>query len=686
MALPSWHLDLFGQPRVRDPDGQDVRADRKSLALLAYLALEGVTPRSRLAGLLWPDTLEATARNNLVHKLRRLRARTDTNLVDAGEKTLALRGDVIVDVHEVLRDRRHGRHEVVLNAVGLLLDGVDFDDLPDFQDWLLAWRERLDTYRWEAFDHELARLEGIGEYTRAAEIAARWEELDPLSEDVARHSMRLQHLAGNSAGALRTYARLRRTLERELQAQPRARTRALAEEIERGEQLPALGTPPAAPSLPLSVFRPPALIGREDAWARMEAAWQAGQLIYLTGAPGTGKTRLALDFARSKGATLRLEHRPGDETVPYSSSARWARQMLRHAPHLTLTPFQKRELSRILPEFREGDVPSMSGDTDKLAFYEALAQVADLALANVTAVVSDDIQHDDDASQESGRYYATRAASDASVTPQPRVLLTFRQGELSPQADAVMRGLVESGLAVLIELQPLGVANVRALLDSLDLPFAPDLDLELYRYAGGNPLFVLETIKFLAEEGLLERGLPERLAPPGRTGSVLERRLARLSPAALNAARAASVLRGDFTLELVAAVLRAPLLETASAWVELEAAQVVAGERFSHDLLYEAVWRGTPDTVRRLLHRSAARVLAESGGHPRRVAEHWREGAQPLEAARWFEQAARAANAALRTHEAQDCYQNAAEAYEAAGDSEAARRMSARSLLDPSGR
>ncbi|MFC4454257.1 BTAD domain-containing putative transcriptional regulator [Deinococcus sonorensis] len=674
MSLPTWQLDLFGQPGLRGPDGQDLRADRKSVALLAYLALEGPTSRSRMAGLLWPDTLEGTARNNLVHKLRRLQARIGAELVQAGE-TLTLRGDVQVDVVTVLHDRQHRRHGAILNVTGVLLGGLDFDDLPDFQDWLLAWRERLDTYRWEAFDHELTRLDEAGEYEEAAALASRWVDLDPLSEDAARRSMRHHYLAGNPEAALRTYTRLRQTLGRELEAEPQALTEELAREIRRGGRLPASGTAPARPQLPLGVVRPPALIGREDAWHRMEAAWQAGQLIYLSGAPGAGKTRLALDFARSKGKTLRLEHRPGDETVPYSSSARWNREMLRHAPHVTLTPFQRRELSRILPEFRDGDVPPLSGAEDKVAFYEALSQVADLALADVTAVVSDDIQYDDDASQESGRYYAARAATGAAAATQPRVLLTFRQGELSAQAHAVMAGLVDSGLAVLIELQPLGVPEVQALLDSLRLPFAPSLAAALYRYAGGNPLFVLETVKFLIEEGRLEEGLPERLLPPGRTGSVLERRLARLSPAALNAARAAGVLRGDFTLELVAAVLGAPLLDTAGAWEELEAAQVMAGERFSHDLLYEAVWQGTPETVRRLLHRSAARVLAGHGGHPQRVAEHWRDGGQLQEAGVWFE---RAAQAALRPQEAELCLRNAAAAYEAAGQPEAVQRLSAR--------
>ncbi|WP_309571489.1 hypothetical protein [Deinococcus sp.] len=49
------------------------RPDRRTSALLAYLSIEGPTPRSRLAGLLWPEVPEGTARANLRQTLRRLR-------------------------------------------------------------------------------------------------------------------------------------------------------------------------------------------------------------------------------------------------------------------------------------------------------------------------------------------------------------------------------------------------------------------------------------------------------------------------------------------------------------------------------------------------------------------------------------------------------------------------------------
>ncbi|GGO25980.1 hypothetical protein GCM10008949_16300 [Deinococcus humi] len=52
---------------------------------------------------------------------------------------------------------------------------------------------------------------------------------------------------------------------------------------------------------------------------------------------------------------------------------------------------------------------------------------------------------------------------------------------------------------------------------------------------------------------------------------------------------------------------------TASAWEDLEAAQIMAGERFSHNLLYEAMWQGTPETV----SAAGGRALMGKGSDPR---------------------------------------------------------------------
>lgn len=110
-------------------------------------------------------------------------------------------------------------------------------------------------------------------------------------------------------------------------------------------------------------------------------------------------------------------------------------------------------------------------------------------------------------------------------------------------------------MAVRIELGLLGQDSITTLVQGLGLQDAENLVPGLARYTGGNPLFILETLKYLIETNTLEQGLPSRLAPQGKVAALISRRLQRLSPSALNLARVASVAMTDFTLDLAAFVL-----------------------------------------------------------------------------------------------------------------------------------
>lgn len=67
-------IRVLGGAWAQDAHGEDKPLERKAAALLAYLALEGPTPRERLVGLLWPETQkQSSALNNLRQTLSRLR-------------------------------------------------------------------------------------------------------------------------------------------------------------------------------------------------------------------------------------------------------------------------------------------------------------------------------------------------------------------------------------------------------------------------------------------------------------------------------------------------------------------------------------------------------------------------------------------------------------------------------------
>ncbi|THF87827.1 hypothetical protein E7T09_00885 [Deinococcus sp. KSM4-11] len=663
-----WALTLLGPPALRAPDGRTWRPERKTLLLLAYVALEGPTPRATLAALLWPDTPGGARRNNLVHLLRRAARRCGVAVID-GQEVLALHG-LRVDARALLEPSSTDAGV----PAGTLLDGVDVDDLPEVEEWLEAWREELDARRRARLAHAAQAAEDGGEWTAALRMAGQLLDLDPVSEDALRRVMRLYALAGDRPAALAAFARGREILARELGTRPDAPTLELAGQIERGEAL--AGARPAA-ALPLGVLRPPVLVGRADAWAQLEAAWSAGQTIYVTGDAGVGKTRLAQEFVASRGRALFLPGHAGAQDVPFAAAAHNARARLAATPDAALPDWARRELSRVLPELWSGAPPSpIDSEAARLHYYLAHLELVRLTAPGFAAVITDDVQYYDAATVELGAFFLTQSRAPGEPGEVPRHVITYRSGTLSAHTQARIDALVDAGVAARVELDGLDVDATRELLATLDVPAGdPALAAALHEVTGGNPQFVLEALRHMFRSG--EFRVDDHLSRPEGVFPLVEKRLAGLSGAALQVARGAAVLGDQFTLELLGELLGLGLPDLAGAWEELEAAQVVVGERFSHDLVREAVLAGLPDTVRTVLHRAAARTLARYGGHPGRVARHWQAAGDASQTAVWWMRAGEAAGASLRPGEAVAAFEAAATAYASIGDEpgrEAARR------------
>lgn len=624
--MPHWRVQVLGHAQVTR-DGVASVPDRRTAAILAFLALEGPTPRSRLAGLLWPEVPEATARNNLAQALRRARRRLGAAIV-TGDDPLRL-GDAEVDV-AVHRDGAFPCGEDgVPRATGELLGDASYDDLPDFAEWLHGRREELET-RWrQALQDAIDRHEAAGRFGAAARCADRWVRAEPLAEAPYRRLMRALYVAGDRPAALAAYRRCREALRAELGVEPMPETVDLARAIERGDvPAPAPAAPATRRALPISILRPPVLVGRDEAWARMERARAEGRFVVLAGEAGVGKTRLALDFAASKGPYLTLEGRPGDRGVPLATTLRNVRSVLAHRPDLPLAPWQRRALARLAPELGEPD------DGDDVAadarLHEALLQLlrADLA---IETFVYDDLHFADDASIDAGFFVLSSSFPMGRPGEVTRWIACVRDSELADHVRDVLRRGVAVGHAEWIDLEPLDEPATRALLDSLALAperqgLPPGLAATLHQRTGGNALFLLETLRDLIETERLGDASSGPLPLPGRIASIVRQRLARLSPTAQRVAQTAAVLRSDFDLDLIGRVLDADPPTLLDAWEELARAQLFRGSRFSHDLLLDAVLASVAAPVRALLERRAAEVLAASGAQPARVARHRREG------------------------------------------------------------
>lgn len=641
------HLRLSRSPAAADARGVWLALAARDAALLAWLALEGPTARNRLAALLWPDSPPEAARNALRQRLFKLRQQHGRALVD-GAGVLALAEGLAHDLHEP----------------GELL--ADLAGLPEgeFALWLAHRRAQRLAQRQQALAAQAEAAEQAGDWPGALEAARAALALEPLAEPAHRRLMRLHYLAGDRAAALRAFEQCAELLARELGTRPDAQTLALRDTV--AQAAPAAPPPGALRSVPAAVLRPPRLVGRERERARLHEAWAQGRSVVLGGEGGLGKTRLALDFAADiagaaagRNAVLLAGARPGDAGVVYASASRLLRQLPRAALDTLEAPLRG-ELARLLPEL--GEAPPLRTPAERTRFFNAAATALDQRRLGLHGIVLDDLHHADAASLELLQYVAGAAPG--------RWLLCARQAELGPAARGWLAALGEGGEAEAIELEPLSLAQVEELLESLGIEAlrGPAAAAALRRRSGGNPLYLLESVKAWLQAGAAEGAA----LPAGRNATALiGRRIGQLSERAVQLARCAAVATPDFSIELAAHVLGLRTLELADPWAELEAAQVLADGAFAHDLIHEAALASVPAPVARRLHAEVAEFLALRGGEPARLARHWDSAGRPEAAARAWLDAAERARGAGRAADHAALLAEAAQCFARAGDAPA---------------
>lgn len=663
---PCWSLQLCGLHRVVAADGRCVVLERRDAAMLALLAIGGPTARARVKALLWPDESPEDVRGRLRQRIYALKRKLGVETI-SGSSTLAIAPALAWP----------GFDGEPLD--GALLGHDDYADLPEFADWLKATRQRLQILRRERLAGEASSMEREGRLAEAIACAERLLALEPLQEHAHRRLMRLHYLRGDRAAALLAFDHCERVLKDDVGATPSSETLDLLTQIER---LQALTEPTPRRVVPASVLRPPRLVGRDAEWAVLQAAWERGDAVVIVGEAGMGKTRLVDDLLRAHasapGRSLQASARPGDERVPYALLGRLLRGLLATRTEALADGVQA-ELSRLLPELPQRTRAGANESGAEARFVGALeSTLHDAVAAGLEAVALDDLHFADAASLEMTQHLVG--------VPGLRWLAAFRGAEIGPAAQALVATLATRLRADPLVLQPLTRAQVAELLDSLGLVDVGAVDAldatafagALHHRTGGNPLFLLETLKawWLQHEpnrdGTRALGMLARLPPGGSTLRLIERRIGLLSRDAVRLARCAAVAGQDFSATLAAQVLEVNPLDLADAWTELESAQVLRDGAFAHDLVFDAARASVPQPIARALHRRIAELIARDGGvAPARLAAHWLGAGEELHAAPHLAEAGRQALRAMRLREGIEYLDQAQAAYGRAGDADA---------------
>ncbi len=660
-------IQLFGIPRIGSPGRADLPLSAREAGLLAWLHLEGPSPRGRIAGLLWPGGDESQARANLRQALVRLK-RSAGELLDERAGVMRLAADVMV-LPAAADDSSP--------AASRLLGPLEFDDAPEFADWLQARRDAAGRERRR--QHLAAARQHLEAGALDAALAAAEAVLatDPAVEEAHRLRMEAFYLRGDRAAAITAWDDCRDALRTAYGITPSAATNELGRLVLAAE---AAGQQQAAAAkahqgvtaavLPAALRRPPLLVGRDGVLDEIARAFALGHGVVVAGPGGIGKSRLLAQAAVAMEPAIQVGGRPGDEHLPGVVASRLvAAAIERFAPDLDSVT--RADIALLLP----GGPARGQALQSALEHRRVLASVARTLLAchakGMRGVVVDDLQFADDLSMEAIAVVVGGWLAQASdKAPNSAVLSLFgcRPDELRPAAAALVQIMDGSARSVRIDLAALSVLDIQALLASLPLQAdgATSLDRRalaraLHARVGGNPAFVLESIKALWLGGLAGWQPGQALAVPATLRESLRQRLARLGHEALQLAQLAAVAQEDFSLSLAAAATGRAPLALAPLFAELEAAQVLDGVRFSHDLVAEAARASLPRALVAPLHRLVADHLRAQGGAAARVAWHLQQAGAEVEAVPWHLAAARAARErwqladAARSFEAAAC-------------------------------
>jgi predicted ATPase len=436
---------------------------------------------------------------------------------------------------------------------------------------------------------------------------------------------------------------------------------------------------PGAPQPRPYLYRP-RLSGREEATEALEAELARlqqghGGVVLVGGESGVGKTRLAMELARSaRGSGMRvllgeglLVSAPGAAGSAGGGPLHPLRRALlavadrcrEHGAAETRRLLGPRGKVLALYEPALEGLPGLEAEPEpaelppvaaRLRLFRYLLETFS-ALARPLLLVLDDLHWADELTLGFLRFLLqVRPVEARQASPLPLVVGTYRSEDVGEP----LRGLLAAPGLRRIELGRLDETAVRRMVgDMLALRRPPEGLVRLVvRPAEGNPFFVAEYMRTAVVEGLLVRdgsgrwrtsGRSLRLGVPRSIHDLVVRRLERRSPAARHLWDVAAVLGREIDEVLLAKMARLGGASLMEAIDELLSRQVleeigVGRLRFVHDTFREAAYERLEPRERRALHRAAAEALdtlpeRERERHLGELGTHWEEAGE-LERAR----------------------------------------------------
>jgi tetratricopeptide (TPR) repeat protein len=419
----------------------------------------------------------------------------------------------------------------------------------------------------------------------------------------------------------------------------------------------------------------PVLVGREREIEKLiehldSAIGGNGTTVFVCGEAGVGKTRLVndfLDYAKKNGTKILSGWCLSEAAIPYfpftevfntymsTLSDEKAKSTI--TKHLGIMGWLRgpERAQEVSASFSESPVFLTTPEIERDRTFEAVARVLlQLSAQEPTVLFLDDLHWADHLSLAL-LHYLSRKCRDSHLliigTYRPEELLQTTAERHHP-LEETMFSMSREDLLTILELNPLKRKDFPELLRSVFNSVISDKLVEkLYEETEGNPLFALETLNLLVDEGFLseEEGRwaltspMEQIRIPSKVHEVIIRRIRRLGREERNLLNLAAVCGHSFNPNTLSRTIESDIIDVLQSLYEIEQRhRLIRHEdstfEFTHQKIREVIYSDLPGELRRIYHVKTAdcleQVLAEkiSDGYMADIAHHYVEGGAPEKA------------------------------------------------------